>query len=82
MTGSFNSPVTDDLDGLSAEFGKVLHRLNGVRKSKTPNNGDGGVAQRREGLDAGRGTHATRILSIRSVPNTVQFVLDAPVGAG
>jgi len=79
--GSFNSPVADELDGLRPELGKVFHRFDSVEESQAPRQGDGGVAQRRKELDAGRGTHPTGVLSKGAVPNPVQLVLNAPVVA-
>ena len=80
--GPFTSPVSDDLYGVGTELGEVLHGFDGVHESKASNNGDGCVTQRRERLDDGRGAHATSILAKRSVPDTVQLVLNAPVEPG
>ena len=70
------------MDGVSSELGEVLYCFDRVDESQAPNNRDGRVTQRGEGVGAGWRTHATRIFSKRSVPNTVQLVLDAPVETG
>ncbi len=78
--GSFNSPEFDEVEGVLPVFLEMFDFLGDFAASPA-HEGEGGVAERGEGLGCGAGAHAASVFGEAHIANQMQAIFDAPMGA-
>ncbi len=73
LTGSFNSPESDEVEGVLPVFLEMFNFL-GDFAASSAHEGEDGVAERGEGLGCGAGAHAANVFGEADIANEMQAI--------